>query len=89
MSGVDVEDLKRSTNTAYEDICRYFSTREIEDLLELPEKQKKQRFFDYWTLKESYIKARGMGLSIPLDKFSFLFKHDSLVAWHNIFDCIA
>jgi len=76
--GVDVEDLQRSTHSTYESLSRYFSKREIEDLLELPVTQKKQRFFDYWTLKESYIKARGMGLSIPLHKFSFLFQGNRL-----------
>ena len=68
--GVDVEYVQRGgdlVNVA----DRFFSPQEVQDLHKLPEAQHIDRFFDYWTLKESYIKARGMGLSIPLDQFSF------------------
>ena len=40
------------------------------------EEEKKNVFLDFWTLKESYIKAKGRGLSIPLDKFSFIISRD-------------
>jgi len=50
---------------------RYFSAQEVEALAEVPESLRQQRFFEYWTFKESYIKARGMGLSLPLQRFSF------------------
>lgn len=68
--GVDVEDMNRKGATV-KIANRFFSPREVRDLNKLPEPGRRARFFDYWTLKEAYIKARGMGLSIPLDQFSF------------------
>lgn len=68
--GVDVEDVERKNLTvAIAD--RYFSPHEVRDLHARPPDQQHRGFFDYWTLKEAYIKARGMGLSLPLDKFSY------------------
>ena len=69
--GVDVETMYRTGETvAIAD--RYFSAAEVNALRALPESRQRERFFEYWTLKESYIKARGMGLALPLDQFSFL-----------------
>jgi 4'-phosphopantetheinyl transferase len=69
--GVDVESIDRPTATL--DIAEHFFSKiEIAELRALPREQQLDRFFDYWTLKESYIKARGLGLLIPLDGFSFL-----------------
>ena len=68
--GVDVENLTRKGDTvAIAD--RYFSPSECAALHALPESAQRDRFFSYWTLKESYIKARGLGLAIPLGEFSF------------------
>jgi 4'-phosphopantetheinyl transferase len=69
--GVDVEDTERGTETVGV-AGRFFSPFEVAALHALPEGARRGRFFDYWTLKEAYIKARGMGLAIPLDQFSFL-----------------
>jgi 4'-phosphopantetheinyl transferase len=49
----------------------YFSPQETIDFFSLPTTKQLNRFFDYWTLKESYIKAWGLGLTIPLADFSF------------------
>ncbi len=67
--GIDVEDVM--AHQASLDIAqKFFSPAEFEELSRVPGNQRHGRFLEYWTLKESYIKARGMGLSIPLDKFS-------------------
>ncbi|WP_437302746.1 4'-phosphopantetheinyl transferase family protein [Sorangium sp. So ce388] len=68
--GVDVEDTERS-NSAMDIADRFFSPAEVRALRAQPSGRQGERFFEYWTLKESYIKARGMGLAIPLDHFSF------------------
>jgi 4'-phosphopantetheinyl transferase len=68
--GVDVENLDRQA-TGPNLARRYFSALEVTDLLKLPPERQQEVFFDYWTLKEAYIKARGKGLAIPLDQFSF------------------
>ena len=72
--GVDVEHIGREV--LHPGIPeRFFSAREVADLRALPPDQQSVVFFDYWTLKEAYIKARGLGLALPLGQFSFA-RHD-------------
>lgn len=68
--GVDVEALDRRGQTV-EVAERFFAPREVAALRALPAAEQRERFFTYWTLKEAYIKARGMGLAIPLARFWF------------------
>jgi len=66
--GVDVENIFL-THYSLQFVEQFFTKKEVSDLHALPESQRKKRFFELWTLKESYVKAKGMGLSIPLDHF--------------------
>lgn len=68
--GVDVEHVGR--RVTHEVPERFFSAREVADLRALPATEQHAVFFDYWTLKEAYIKARGLGLTLPLRHFTFL-----------------
>jgi 4'-phosphopantetheinyl transferase len=67
--GIDVEHIR--PESAGENIAtRYFSAREVGELRSLPPQARVQAFFDCWTRKEAYVKATGMGLQIPLDRFA-------------------
>ncbi len=67
--GVDVEQIGR--HLTHDIAGRFFAPKEVTDLRALPESDQRRVFFDYWTLKEAYIKARGFGLALPLKDFAF------------------
>ena len=67
--GVDVEHTGR--HLTHDVAGRHFAPNEVTDLRKLPADEQKKVFFDYWTLKEAYIKARGFGLALPLGDFAF------------------
>lgn len=68
--GVDVENV-RAREVSLDIADRFFAPTEVTALAQVSPDRQQERFFEYWTFKESYIKARGMGLSLPLSKFSF------------------
>ena len=66
--GVDVEFIREDIEL--ENLARRnFSPREVSELMALPPKQRTFGFFHCWTRTEAYIKAQGLGLSLPLDSF--------------------
>lgn len=68
--GIDVENVTRTLDV---DALAptVFASRELADFRRSAPEHRRNRFYSYWTLKEAYIKARGMGLSLPLDAFWF------------------
>ena len=67
--GVDIEYVRPIPEV--ERIAQqFFSAQEQATLQALPEDQRLAAFFMCWTRKEAYIKARGEGLSLPLDQFN-------------------
>jgi 4'-phosphopantetheinyl transferase len=72
--GIDIEEI----STIDLDISKnFFSEKEHEDLL--LSNDPFDYFFTLWSLKESYIKFIGKGLSHPLDSFSMRFSNERIV----------
>ena len=68
--GIDTESVT-AREADIDGLNRYFAPQESAALLALAPGERRRRFFELWTLKESYIKARGLGLAIALDAFRF------------------
>jgi len=66
--GVDIEFLKRDLDVL-EIAQRFFSSAEKRAIENLSDEFRHDAFFSCWTRKEAFVKARGEGLSCPLDSF--------------------
>ena len=66
--GIDLEYIREDFDD-FGIANRFFSPDEVAILHSLPADKQKEAFFLCWTRKEAFIKAKGKGLSIPLDKF--------------------
>jgi 4'-phosphopantetheinyl transferase len=66
--GIDIEYVHAKWGTVHV-AERFFSPREVIILRSLPASMQTGGFFNCWTRKEAYVKARGEGLSFPLDQF--------------------
>src|ERR1043165_8757343 len=49
----------------------WFAPPECAPLARLEPAPRERAFLDYWTLKEAFLKANGLGLGEPLDGFAF------------------
>jgi 4'-phosphopantetheinyl transferase len=67
--GIDVEYTRPPLPDVEHIAERFFSVEEKEALRALSSTARNEAFFRCWTCKEAYLKARGLGLSMPLDRF--------------------
>jgi 4'-phosphopantetheinyl transferase len=66
--GIDIERVK---DIEYMDIAEnFFTKKEYEYIMKSDFDKQLHKFYDIWTLKESYMKCCGKGLSLPLKSFS-------------------
>jgi 4'-phosphopantetheinyl transferase len=73
--GVDVEDRARPS-LDHDLVARCCSIAERADINNRGPEGWRDRFLQYWTLKEAYLKARGLGISVHLPDLSFSLRHD-------------
>lgn len=73
--GIDVEVIKPID---FKIVESFFSKDEYFAFSNQDNKEKLKYFYNLWTLKESYIKAEGKGLSIPLDSFSIVMNNNTI-----------
>lgn len=76
--GCDIEEVTGFDQDVAE--C-FFSAEELRTIMSCQDPARRSSaFFRYWTLKESYMKAKGEGMSLPSQSFTVRESGDSYVA---------
>ena len=68
--GIDVESFGRERSIA-KIAERMFSSAERMDLERRAGRDRRERFLEYWTLKEAHLKALGAGMVLPMKSIRF------------------
>ena len=80
--GCDVEQI---TDINMEIAKRFFFAEEYEALMKCSDKaERNDLFFRCWTLKESFMKATGLGFGLALDDFCILLDKDNISVRHTV-----
>jgi 4'-phosphopantetheinyl transferase len=74
-AGVDIEEIKQLVIEEFE---MYFSTNEWNQIMRSPDSV--TSFYKYWTQKEAFLKAIGMGLTVPIKDVEIF---DNKIIWEN------
>ena len=70
-------DIEKITETDLDIAKKFFFREEYENIAALPaSEERNELFFRYWTLKESFMKATGLGMRLPLDSFQIIIGND-------------
>ncbi|MED0658868.1 4'-phosphopantetheinyl transferase family protein [Bacillus smithii] len=77
--GIDIQEY---IDLDYEELAMRFFTKQEYNYISSASNVK-ENFFRIWTLKESYLKARGSGLHSPLNSFYFSFKNNKIHLYHE------
>lgn len=84
--GIDIELIKYDLITLQGNLNiakRFFAPLEYKDLVGIPIDKQNSHFCMLWTLKESYIKALGAGLTKPLCELVLKFEEDGTFSFFD------
>lgn len=78
-------DIEKVTETDLDIAKKFFFREEYENIAAVTaSEERNELFFRYWTLKESFMKATGLGMRLPLDSFSIIIGKNGAAVRQNV-----